>query len=111
MVTIVAKIMSIFRVEYRKVPPFFFDSNGGNGDKKNVNNFGHDRYYIFGPKPTFPVAVSLFVALEFVAYSDRPKLEVRAYFSKNRRYPSLRSKKILTTPQKTTTTTATIKNS
>ena len=109
MVTIVAKIMLFFRSEYRQVPPLFFDSNGGNGDKKNVNNFGHDRYYIFGPKPAFAVAVSLFVALVFVAYSDHPKLEVRAYFSKSRRYPSLRRKKILPTKQKTTT--ATIKNS
>ena len=109
MVTIVAKIMLFSWSEYRQVPPLFFDSNGGEWGQKNVNNCGHDRYYIFGLKLAFAVAVSLFVALEFVAYSDRPKLEVRAYFSKNRRCLSLRSKKILTTPQKTTTPT--IKNS
>ena len=92
MVTIVAKIMLFFRVEYRQVPPFFFDSNGGNGGKKNVNNFGHDRYYIIGQRPTFPLAVSLFVALAFVVYSDHAKLEVRDYFSKSRRYLRLRRK-------------------
>ena len=59
MVTIVAKITLFFRVEYRQVPPFFFDSNGGNGGEKNANNFGHDHYCIFGQKPTSPIAVSL----------------------------------------------------
>ena len=90
MVTIVAKIMLIFRVEYRQVPPFFFLIQMGG--KKNVNNFGHDRYYIFGQRPTFPLAVSLFVALAFVVYSDHAKLEVRDYFSKSRRYLRLRRK-------------------
>ena len=48
MATIVAKITQISRSEYREVLRIFFDSNGGNGGKKNVNNFGQGRYCIFG---------------------------------------------------------------
>ena len=35
----------------------FFDSKRGAG---KVNNFGHDRYFFFGQKATFSIAVSLF---------------------------------------------------
>ena len=34
MVTIVAKIMLIFRVDYREFPPFFLIQMGGTGAKK-----------------------------------------------------------------------------
>ena len=43
MATIVAKIMYFFSSEYWRVPPFFFDSKGGAGEAKNVNNYGHHR--------------------------------------------------------------------
>ena len=41
MATMLAKITHIPRSEYQPLPPLFSDSNGGNGDEKNVKNYGH----------------------------------------------------------------------
>ena len=54
MATMLAKITQISRSEYRELLRIFFDSNGGSGGKKNVNNFGHHRYCIFGKNPLSP---------------------------------------------------------
>ena len=43
MVAIAAKITYLFSSEYWRVPPFFFDSEEGAGEAKNVNDYGHDR--------------------------------------------------------------------
>ena len=83
MATMLATITKVPHSEYRPFPLLFSDSNWGSGDEKNVNNIGHGRYWIFGQKFTFPVAVSLFVLPGFVAYSDRAKLEIRDFFEQN----------------------------
>ena len=48
MATMVAKITQSSQLEYRRIPHFLLDSNGGRGGQKKVNNYGHDRYFILG---------------------------------------------------------------